>query len=157
MISWLFRRLHKLIISWKHLQNINCACSDQIWKWHMLIWACMVRTDIVLFRSCLYYLLCSRPLVKRATPPPKKKKNNLISQPKHMLWVLKWTVLMRGLFEHPKYMLELMGKKILTFLLSKSLFIYISLWCLVYQLDLLPWIYEICRCHFSYLSAKHLL
>ena len=41
----------------------------------------------------------------------------LISQPKHMLWVLKSS------FEHPKHMLKLMGKKIFTSLCSKILFI----------------------------------
>ena len=35
----------------------------------------------------------------------------LISQPKHMLWVLKRT---DGSFEHPKHMFNLMGKKIIT-------------------------------------------
>ena len=39
-----------------------------------------------------------------------------------MLWVLKWTVS----FEHPKNMLQLMDKGILTFLLSKFVFIIIT-------------------------------
>ena len=38
----------------------------------------------------------------------------LIFQSKHMLWVLKRTVSMRGSFENPKQMLKLMGKKIFT-------------------------------------------
>ena len=46
-----------------------------------------------------------------------------ISQPKHMLWVLKRTVSMDSSFEHPKHMLKLMGKRIFTILCSKILFI----------------------------------
>ena len=48
---------------------------------------------------------------------------------KHMLWVLKRTVSLRrsshwdGSFEHPKYMLKLIGKKIFTIVRSKILFI----------------------------------
>ena len=38
----------------------------------------------------------------------------LISQPKHMLWVLIRTVSMRRSLEHPKHMFKLMGKKIIT-------------------------------------------
>ena len=34
----------------------------------------------------------------------------LISQPKHMLWVLKRTVSMRRFFEHPKHIFEVMVK-----------------------------------------------
>ena len=49
--------------------------------------------------------------------------NLLISQPKHMLWVLKRTVSVGGSFEHPKHMLKLMGKEIFTMLRSKFLFI----------------------------------
>ena len=44
--------------------------------------------------------------------------NYLISQPKHMLWVLK-----RTSFEHPKHMLKLMGKKILNNLTLKNFFL----------------------------------
>ena len=40
----------------------------------------------------------------------------LISQPKHMLWVLIRTVSMRQFFEHPKRMFKLLGKKIITIL-----------------------------------------
>ena len=40
----------------------------------------------------------------------------LISQPKHILWVLKRISL--GSFEHPKYMFKLMGKKITNFTLK---------------------------------------
>ena len=48
----------------------------------------------------------------------------LISQAKHMLWVLKRTISMRrflpsqldGSFEHPKHILKIMGKKIFTIL-----------------------------------------
>ena len=36
-----------------------------------------------------------------------------ISQPKHMLWVLKRTVSTRRSFEHPKYMFKLIDKKII--------------------------------------------
>ena len=52
-----------------------------------------------------------------------QKHNFLISQPKHMLWVLKRTSQWDGSFEHPKHMLKLMGKKILTILRSQKLFI----------------------------------
>ena len=47
----------------------------------------------------------------------------LISQPKHMLWVLKRTVSMRRLFLAPNYWLNLMCRKILTNLRSKTVFI----------------------------------
>ena len=40
----------------------------------------------------------------------------LISQPKHMLWVLKRNVLMRRFFEQPKHMFKLMDKKIIAIL-----------------------------------------
>ena len=36
----------------------------------------------------------------------------LISQPKHVLWVLKRTVSMTGSFEHPKLLFKLIGKEI---------------------------------------------
>ena len=55
------------------------------------------------------YNLEAWPLVKRAY----KKNNVLISQPKHMLWVLKRTI---SSFEHPKHILQLMDKKIFTIL-----------------------------------------
>ena len=45
-----------------------------------------------------------------------RKNNFLISQPKHMLWVLKRIVSMRQFFEHQKHMLTIMGKKIFTLL-----------------------------------------
>ena len=61
--------------------------------------------------DCLF-----RMLVKSA----KQKFNFVISQPKHMLWVLKRTVSMR---RHPKHMLKLMGKKISTILHLNFLFI----------------------------------
>ena len=38
-----------------------------------------------------------------------------------MLWVLKRTVSMRRFFEHPKHILKLMDKKLLTIILSKCL------------------------------------
>ena len=44
----------------------------------------------------------------------KLKVNFLISQPKHMLWVLKRTVSMIQFFQQPKQMFYLMGKKIIT-------------------------------------------
>ena len=44
------------------------------------------------------------------------KNNLLISQPKHMLWVLKRTVSMRGSFEHQKHMFKLIDEKIITLL-----------------------------------------
>ena len=49
--------------------------------------------------------------------------NCLISQPKHMLWVLKRTVSMRQLFLAPSYWLNLMCRKISTNLRSKTVFI----------------------------------
>ena len=57
--------------------------------------------------------------VQRFSLQPDKKKI-LISQPKHMLWVLERTVSMRQFFEHPKHMFKLMGKKIITHLHSKN-------------------------------------
>ena len=44
----------------------------------------------------------------------------LISQPKHMLCVLKEPSQWDGSFEHPKHMIKLMGKKKITILHSKS-------------------------------------
>ena len=50
------------------------------------------------------------PLVKSAY-----QINSLfISQPNHMLWVLKRTVSMRRSFKRQKHMLKVMGKKIFT-------------------------------------------
>ena len=46
-------------------------------------------------------------------PQAFNKNDYLISQPKHMLWVLEpsqWD----GSFKHPKHMLKIMGKKIFT-------------------------------------------
>ena len=40
-----------------------------------------------------------------------QKLNFLISQPKHMLWVLKKYISMRWFSEHPKNMLKMMVKK----------------------------------------------
>ena len=60
-----------------------------------------------------------RPLVKSVY----QLLNFLISQPKHMLWVLKRTISVRRFFEHPKHALKLMSKKIFTILHSKFLFI----------------------------------
>ena len=51
----------------------------------------------------------TRPFVKSVS----QKYNFLISQPKHMLWVLKRK---DGSFEHPKQILKLMGKKLFTIL-----------------------------------------
>ena len=53
-----------------------------------------------------------RTLVKSA----ERKFNFLISQPKHMLWLLKRTISMRQFFWAQKHMLKLTGKKIFTFL-----------------------------------------
>ena len=67
-----------------------------------------------------------RPLVKSAY----QKNNFLISQPKHMLWVLNYFSIKTyvvgtqknrlndrdGSFEHPKHMLNIMGKKIFAIL-----------------------------------------
>ena len=49
--------------------------------------------------------------------------NFLISQPKHMLWVLKTLSQSYTSLEHPKYMFKLMGKKIFKILRSKIVFI----------------------------------
>ena len=48
----------------------------------------------------------------------------LISQPKHMLWVLKRTIAMRGFFKTPDNRLNLMNKKIFIILSSKIVFIW---------------------------------
>ena len=52
-------------------------------------------------------MACIRALVMSAY----KVINCLISQPKHMLWVLKRTVAMRRFFWAPNYRLNLMCKK----------------------------------------------
>ena len=49
--------------------------------------------------------------------------NCLISQPKHMFWVLKRIVSMRQFFLATNYRLNLMCKKILTILRSKNVLI----------------------------------
>ena len=50
---------------------------------------------------------------------PVVKKKILISQPKHMLWVLKEPSQRDSSFEYPKHMLQLMGKKIFKILRLK--------------------------------------
>ena len=63
------------------------------------------------------------PLVKIAS----QINNFLISQPNHMLWVLKRTVSMRRSFKRQKHMLKVMGKKnIYYFKLNR--FVYLILW-----------------------------
>ena len=52
-----------------------------------------------------------RPLVKSLY---QKNGYFVISQPKHMLWVLKRTVSMRRFFKHPKHIQKIMDKKIFT-------------------------------------------
>ena len=64
-------------------------------------------------------MACIRALVKSAY----KVITCPISQPKHMLWVLKRSVSMRRLFKAQNYSLNLMCKKILTVLRSKTVFI----------------------------------
>ena len=44
----------------------------------------------------------------------------LISQPKHLLWVVK-RVFSMSPFKHPKHIFKMMGKKIMTILRSKVL------------------------------------
>ena len=65
-----------------------------------------------------YDVVTPRPFIKSAY----QKNNFLISQQKHMLWVLRRTVSMKRSFEHPKHMLKLMGEKIFTILRYKILF-----------------------------------
>ena len=48
----------------------------------------------------------------------------LITQPKHMLWVLKRTVSMKGSFGHPKHMFNLMGKEINAILCAQTILIW---------------------------------
>ena len=50
-----------------------------------------------------------------------QKNNFLISQPKHILWVLKEPSQWDSSFEHPNHMLKIMGKKIFIILPSKFL------------------------------------
>ena len=45
-----------------------------------------------------------------------QKNNFLISQPKHMMLVLKKNITRDSSFEHPKHMLKLIGKRIFTIL-----------------------------------------
>ena len=73
---------------------------------------CMMGRPFLIYNICYCSVLQSRPLVKSAY----QKNDFLISQPIHMLWVLKRTVFMRWPFEHPKHMLKFMGKKIFTIL-----------------------------------------
>ena len=62
-----------------------------------------------------------RPLVKGAY-----QKNNSISQPKHMLWVLKRSVSMRRFFCAPKTYAKIMGKKYYKYYAEN--FVYLNLW-----------------------------
>ena len=73
----------------------------------------------MLFLSSADFVQKHTTLVKSV----KQKNKFLISQPKHMLWVLKRNVSMRLFFERPKHMLKLMGKKIFTLYRSEILFI----------------------------------
>ena len=68
---------------------------------------CFIRSSLISVFPVCY----SRPLVKSAY----QKINFLISQPKHMLWVLKTTVSMSA-FDRPKLMFKLMDEKIFTIL-----------------------------------------
>ena len=62
----------------------------------------------ILLSTCLFFhASVNRPLVKL---------NFLISQPKHTLLVLKWTILMRQFFWAPKACVKSDGKKIYTIL-----------------------------------------
>ena len=45
-----------------------------------------------------------------------QKNNSLISQPKHILWILKERSQLDGSFEHTKHMLKIVDKKIFTIL-----------------------------------------
>ena len=54
--------------------------------------------SLITFANAGNRALCHKPLVKSAY----QKNNFLISQPKHMLWVLKRTVSMRRFFWAPK-------------------------------------------------------
>ena len=54
--------------------------------------------------------------------------NCLISQPKHMFWVLKRTVSMRRSFKAPNYRLNLMCKKINDFTLKNCVYLDLDLY-----------------------------
>ena len=60
---------------------------------------------------CIFHMNFKHNLQRRVYI--KSNINFLISQPKHILWVLKRTV-SDGSFEHPKQMFKLMDKKIFT-------------------------------------------
>ena len=85
---------------------------------------------------CFSFNSYTRPLVKSG----KQKNNFLISQPKHMLWVLKRTVSMRRFFWAPKTFAYNIGKKIFTilhtenFCLSKHVVIILSR-CFIFSMD----------------------
>ena len=65
-------------------------------------------------QECLtiHSIVSIRPLVNSVL----QKNNFLISQSKHILWMLKRTVFRDGSFEHSKHMLKLLGKKVFTIL-----------------------------------------
>ena len=76
------------------------------------------KRELVSFFDILVLHVC-RHLVKSA----QQEINFLISQPKHMLWVLKRTIWLKGYFGHPQHMLIMTDKKIFTIVSRKRLFI----------------------------------
>ena len=76
------------------------------------------KESLFLFFNILVLHVC-RHLVKSA----QQEIYFLISQPKHMLWVLKRTVWLKGYVGHPQHMLIMTDKKIFTIVSRKRLFI----------------------------------
>ena len=84
------------------------------WKSHARAHMSMYHNSLK--RTTCITRLCWTPTNRTPDKSAYQKINFLISQPKHMLWVLKLTVSMRRFFQHPKHMFKLMGKKIITIL-----------------------------------------
>ena len=93
-------------------------------RMRQFIWVCTVCLDnLVLQRN--KHITCDPSIYtiyhQARTPPPKNK--FLISQPKHMLWVLKRTVSMRRLFWAPKIYAKADGLEIINTFMLKNVFI----------------------------------
>ena len=86
-------------------------CSNDIYPQVDTYMFCSHCLQLLSFVLSSLFRVNSSYLFRHSNKSTLSKINFLISQPKHMLW--------DGSFEHPKYMLKLMDKKIFTILHSK--------------------------------------
>ena len=95
----------QLVSLWK---GRNCVLTSlKEWPFH---------TDMLIQEASMIWSGPFRPADNCVT-----ENHFLISQPKHMLWVLKEPSQWDGSFEHPKHMIKLMDKKIIAILSWKFL------------------------------------